>query len=151
MHRDTLVLTVMSTPPVTAHADTTLSEIERRFNAHDINHIPIVDEQLRPVGMVSSTDLNRLRDWRSFFSGSKGEGPGHKVYESLLASEVMQTPVYTVQQRATLAEVANLINRRNFHCLPVVDNEGAIVGIVTAHDLLRIAYKAENFNTSKAG
>lgn len=48
---------IMSTPPLTASADTTLTDIAAQFVARQINRLPIVDSQGRPLGIVTRTDL----------------------------------------------------------------------------------------------
>ena len=132
---------LMSSPVIVAEPDMTVHEANEIFQQHDINHLPVVDPSGALVGMLSSSDLARLSHWRVFFQPT---GPERNrmlaVMESLLVREVMNTSVATAHEGDTLAALAAVINQRHFHCLPIVDADGAVVGIVTAHDLLRAAY-----------
>jgi CBS domain-containing protein len=53
------------------------------------------------------------------------------------ASEIMTSPVITVTPRTPARDAAALLERHGFTALPAVDDDGALVGIVTDADLLR--------------
>jgi len=142
MLRATLVLNVMSSPVITAHKTATLTHLRKLMRENNINHLPIVDDTNMPLGMVSAMDLNRLSDWRTHFKNlaHAGDQRDENLFDSLLAEEVMVRPVFTISQDAYVKEAADLFDERRIHSLPVVNRSGKIVGIVTAHDLLRLAY-----------
>ncbi|MBE3586133.1 MAG: CBS domain-containing protein [Thermoanaerobacter sp.] len=50
--------------------------------------------------------------------------------------EIMTVPVITCSPDATIEEAARILLEKNIHCLPVVDREGGLVGIVTESDLI---------------
>ncbi|MDQ7793330.1 MAG: CBS domain-containing protein [bacterium] len=52
------------------------------------------------------------------------------------ARDVMKSPVITVRQGATLAEVARLLDENKISGMPVVNPQGELVGIVSEHDLI---------------
>ena len=56
----------------------------------------------------------------------------------LIAADLMTTPAITTQGGATLAEAAKLMHDRGIKRLPVVDDAGRLVGIVTRGDLLQV-------------
>ena len=51
-------------------------------------------------------------------------------------SDIMTKDVLTVKKETTIRELATIFETRHFGSLPVVDDEGALVGIVTASDLI---------------
>jgi CBS domain-containing protein len=53
------------------------------------------------------------------------------------ARDVMTHPVVTVLTSTTLAEAAQLLSTHGFTALPVVDDDGRLVGIVTEADLIK--------------
>lgn len=55
----------------------------------------------------------------------------------MLAREIMTSPVVTVGPLMPIPEVARLLADRGFTALPVVDDDGRMVGILTEADLLR--------------
>jgi len=54
----------------------------------------------------------------------------------MLAREIMNKNVVTVQEEATIEEVAGILTDNNVSGAPVVNKEGKLVGIVTEEDLL---------------
>lgn len=55
--RNHAVREIMSTPPITAGSDMTMAAISALFMEKQINRLPIVDVEGRPVGIVTRTDL----------------------------------------------------------------------------------------------
>lgn len=55
----------------------------------------------------------------------------------LLVRDLMTSEVETVHPDSTLAELLDLLQERNIRHVPVVDDEGELVGLVTQRDLLR--------------
>lgn len=52
------------------------------------------------------------------------------------ASEIMTTHVITVHDESSIGDAARLLARHRISGLPVVDRSGALIGIVTEHDLI---------------
>lgn len=59
------------------------------------------------------------------------------------AGDVMKSPVITVRQDASLAEVARLLDEHRISGMPVVDATGCMVGIVSEYDLIRRSQKLQ--------
>jgi CBS-domain-containing membrane protein len=59
------------------------------------------------------------------------------------ASDAMTSPAITINQDATLREAGDVLARRGISALPVVDDEGQLVGILSQMDLIR-------FNTAES-
>mgnify|MGYP001203927530 CR=1 FL=1 len=55
--RNHFVYEIMSTPPVTAGLEITMGEIASLFVGRQINRLPIIDAEKRPIGIVTRTDL----------------------------------------------------------------------------------------------
>ena len=131
----------ISWPVITADRDMTLADVADLFHRHDINHLPVVDDDMRPIGVVSSTDIGRITTWRAFFQPSQHARYREGLLQALLVRDILtDKPVSTLTEADTVADAAKLINERKFHCVPVTTVDGVISGIVTAHDLLRAAY-----------
>ncbi len=100
----------------------TVSEAIEKFrkDASEIEtvyYIYLIDEAERLVGVVSLRELLL-------------SGPGTRL------SEVMETKVKTVTPDADEEAVAQITSKYNLVALPVVDSEGALLGIVTVDDIL---------------
>ena len=98
-----------------------------------LRHLPVTDGG-RVVGVVSQRDLFRSALAAALGFGSQAQT---KLMKGLRVKEVMSEPAVTIGVEATVAEAARLMLERKIGCLPVVSG-GALVGIVTESDLLRL-------------
>lgn len=89
----------------------------------EIRHLVVVDARGRVVGMLSDRDLLRARDSRT------------KV------SEVMSRDVTTVTTTTPAAVAAERMLRDKHDALPILDEAGRLVGVLTSTDLLDLAYR----------
>ena len=124
--------------------DTTVEEIVRRLIERRISAMPVVDADGKLVGMVSDGDLLRrpelgtegLPSWASYVLDDPEQRAAHyRKIHGLEAKDVMTTPVWTVDEHATLAEIAELLETRRIKRVPVVRN-GQMVGLVSRANLL---------------
>ena len=128
---------IMSTDIIALNRDDDLETAEMLFKRHKIRHIPVVKEDV-VIGMLSYTDLLRIS-----FADAVDESESEVdsvVYNMFTINQVMVKDVVTVPSTATIKEVAQVLAEREFHALPVVDND-RLVGIVTTTDLINYLLK----------
>ena len=121
----------MTTEVVTLNVADRLETAEKLFKKYKIRHIPVVKDKA-VLGMLSYTDLLRI----SFADVSDDETSIDAfVYDMFSIQQVMARNLFMVAPNSTIKEVAELLSKKEFHALPVVeDNE--LVGIVTTTDLI---------------
>jgi len=101
-----------------------------------IRHMPVL-ASARLVGIVSNRDLLAAGLSRALdFDAVQRRAFLH----SLEVAEVMSADVVTVGPDADLQVAATRMLERQIGCLPVVERDGAFVGIVTETDLIRAAW-----------
>ncbi|MBA6153378.1 CBS domain-containing protein [Gelidibacter maritimus] len=126
-----LVSAIMTTKIVKLKKDDDLERAEYLFKKHKIRHIPVVDGK-SIIGMLSYTDLLRI----SFVDAVDDDGEIESlVYNMFTIEQVMAKNVVSVSSTASIKEVAEILTKREFHALPVVD-DNELVGIVTTTDLI---------------
>ena len=91
------------------------------------HHLPVLRDG-KLVGLVSEHDLLRTL-------ASMGEAQGR----TLLARDVMVSPVEKVSPGMRLKNALRLMLRKGYGCLPVTDREGRLLGILTLSDATRFA------------
>jgi CBS domain-containing protein len=138
---------------VTARCDTPFKEVVRLLEEHRVSGLPVIDEDRKVIGVISETDLV-LRQVRGPESDGVlarcrrlfGARARHAAAKSRArtAGGVMSKPAVTVHVDATVAEAARLMTEHRIERLPVVDEQGTLVGIVTRRDLLQVFLRTDD-------
>jgi CBS domain-containing protein len=115
----TLVQDVMTTAVAAVCIDTTTHAIAEVLDAHKISAAPVVDADNRVIGVVSEVDVLR------------------NVYTSRTAAAIMSTPPITVLADQPAMVAARIMDSYCVKRLPVVDDHGRLVGVVSRSDLVR--------------
>jgi CBS domain-containing membrane protein len=134
-----LVRHIMSSPVISLFGEQTLPLAEDIMSFKHLRHLPVIDDDRRLLGLVSHRDL--LRAQISTLSGLTDAQRRARQSEVRVA-QIMTRDVWTVEP-STLASVAGqtLIDHK-FGCLPVIDAQQRLVGIITERDFLKFAIKA---------
>ncbi|GAA4932776.1 CBS domain-containing protein [Algibacter agarivorans] len=137
MIRKAPISMIMTENVITLKKNDNLEKAEHLFKKHHIRHIPVVSGNV-VVGMLSYSDLLRL----SFadVTDNKDENVDALVYNMFTIKQVMKNNIVTVSSSNSIKEVAEILATREFHALPVVDNN-ILVGIVTTTDLIKYLLK----------
>jgi CBS domain-containing protein len=102
-----------------------------------VRHLPVLDAEGRLVGIVSNRDLLEA-SLTSMLSFEPGQRRG--FLHSVGVAEVMNAAVETVAPETSLGVAAGSMIRNKIGCLPVVRDDGIMIGLVTETDLLIAAY-----------
>jgi len=120
--------------PVFVAPEAPITEAVRAISRHGIRHLPVVDTSGTVVGMVSERDIREeIGDPAAYLAMS----PNLRVVEPKVR-DVMTSPVVTTRFDTPLAEVARELAGKKLGALPVLDKFGALIGIVSYVDVLRL-------------
>ncbi len=134
---------VMSPSVVTVDGGTPYRDVVDRLMANGVSAVPVIDSFRRVLGVVSEADLLLNVE----FPGSDREprlfdGPGRRAKlgkaRAVTAAELMTSPAITVLSSATVVAAARTMDAEGVKRLPVIDDLGRLVGIVTRSDLLKV-------------
>lgn len=114
---------IMTRDPACCSPKATLQDIAQKMAECDCGEIPVLDEQRRPVGVVTDRDI-------CVRAVAKGRDT-----KQATADEIMSTPVYTVQPGDELEAVCRQMEEHKIRRVPVVDANGACCGIVAQADI----------------
>ncbi|MFD2824002.1 CBS domain-containing protein [Lacinutrix iliipiscaria] len=139
MKKRTPVSSIMTKDVITLNHTDDLETAERLFKKNKIRHIPVVSGH-EIIGMLSYTDLLRI----SFADAidEEEENVDTVVYNMFTIEQVMAKNLISVNSHTTIKEVAEILAKKEFHALPVIENN-TLVGIVTTTDLIN--YLIEQF------
>lgn len=118
-----LIKDVMTKTPTCCKPSDTLDQVAKLMLDHDCGEIPVCDGT-KLVGVITDRDIT----CRAVATG--------KTPVAVPASDVMTRAVFTIGQNDKLATALELMEERLVRRLPVVDESGRIVGIVSQADLI---------------
>ncbi|MCQ4082051.1 CBS domain-containing protein [Streptomyces sp. RB6PN25] len=147
MHHRT-VADLMTHMVVRVHRTTPFKEIAELLDEHDITAVPVVDAGDQPVGIVSEADLLRKETGRPDPSGRISPTPQQPheraTFEATTAEGLMSSPVVCARPEWNVVEAARVMQDRGVKRLPVVDEMGRLVGIVSRSDLMRVFLRRDS-------
>ncbi len=141
--RNWTVRNVMTHDVVTVREDTPYREIAEILTKHGISAVPVIDEFRHVRGIVSEADLLHKVEFageepvRRFFETRRARDARSKAGGET-ARDLMSRPAVTTMPGTKLGAAARLMDEEHVKRLPVTDDLGRIVGIVSRGDLLRV-------------
>lgn len=133
---------VMTSTVVTIKRDADLHEAARLLSENKISGMPVVDDNNRVIGVISEADIlilagmRKEHTFRDILRNILGEPvPAKKGGNKV--GDVMGFPPITSKAEDDIGEVAKILDDRRIKRLPVVDDEGKIIGIISRADIVR--------------
>lgn len=117
---------VMTEDPVVASPDEYLLEAAARMFHRRVRHLPVLDEAGRVTGMLSDRDVR----------SAIGNPLGH-LREELLVADAMTRGATTLHPDAPVSELVDLLVDDRVGAVPVADDDGRLLGMVSYLDVLR--------------
>ena len=140
MKEGTPVAAIMTRNVITLKHSDELLTAEKLFKKHHIRHIPVLKGD-KLIGMLSYTDLLRISFADAIEDNSESEVETI-VYNMFTIEQVMAKNLITISSKSTIKQVAQILSKKEFHALPVVEGS-QLIGIVTTTDLIN--YLLEQF------
>lgn len=114
---------VMSVNIVAAKENATAIEIATRIVLGEFNGVPIIDNDGKVIGIVTTIDLLKA------ISEDKG-------LDNMSAKEIMTSNPAVINQDATVDEIIDILYRKRIDMLPVVEEDGRLVGVISRQEVL---------------
>ncbi len=123
----------MSTELITLKSSASISAARELMRTENIRHIPIVDDDLAPVGIVTQRDILRAQ------ASALDDGDNQAIDESAVSvTQIMSCKIAYVHPNEPLRSAGLKIQKYKYGCLPVVDNN-QLLGIITDTDFVGVA------------
>jgi CBS domain-containing protein len=132
---------VMSTRVIAVRPDASYKDMAAMLREQRISAFPVLDKNNKVIGVVSEADLLT----KEAFGGSE---PGvlqsmvrqreHARATALTAADLMTKPAVTIGPDEPVTHAARLMYSRRVKRLPVVNESGTLIGIVTRADVLSV-------------
>lgn len=110
--------------PVTLKKDNTVGDAQATMKEYSIGGIPIIDEAGKLIGIVTNRDLRFEKD-----------------YDRKLAAIMTTKNLVTVAKGTSMKEAESILQQNKIEKLPVVDNDGKLLGLITFRDITKLTQK----------
>ncbi|GGV77073.1 MULTISPECIES: CBS domain-containing protein [Streptomyces] len=114
---------LMTPTAVSVRPGTPFKEIARILDEYQITAVPVIDDEERPVGVVSEADLLRKQT---------GSGTGSS------AQDLMTSPAVVAEPGWHAVRAARTMEHHKVKRLPVVDGDGRLIGVISRSDLVQL-------------
>lgn len=131
------VSNLMAKDVITCATVDTLDDAAQLMWTYDIGSLPVVDEHGRVVGMLTDRDALMA-------AFTRGE-----PLRAISAGSTMSANLYACSQDDELAVVEAEMGRRQIHRVPVVDDEGRPVGLLSMDDLARASQRRTDVSATE--
>ncbi len=124
---------IMSTEVFYVGPDKMMNRIQDVIEWNEVRHVPVVDKHGYVLGIISQRDLLQT----AFTNVSMADQ--YELLKNIPITDFMKTRVITTTPETDLAEAAWLLIENKIGCLPVLDKQSKIIGIVTESDFVKLA------------
>jgi CBS domain-containing protein len=134
-----IVKDVMTTHVIAVRKNATFKDMAAQLREHRVSAFPVLDNDNKVIGVVSEADLLTKE---ALESGGKAAGILHHREQvkaaGLTAADLMTKPPVTIGPNDFVSHAARVMYSRRVKRLPVVDDDGRLVGIVSRADVLSV-------------
>lgn len=135
---------IMKTVVVTVDMDDSLCEVKKIFDNAKFHHLLVVSSD-KLVGVISDRDLLKSI---SPSIGTASETTRDLATLKKKVHQIMSRNPVTINKNAGIDEAINIFNNNNISCLPVLNNQNNLIGIISWRDILK-AIEAKQVKLSK--
>lgn len=122
---------VMATALLCVDSLTTVPEAQRLMQEHRIRRLPVIDDG-KLVGIITQGDVRGALPSEATTLNRTEQA---YLMNQVKVDRIMHSPVLTIHPNATLADAARLMVQHKIGGLPVVADDGAVIGIVTESNI----------------
>jgi CBS domain-containing protein len=132
---------VMTTHVVAVRLNATYKEMAARLREFRVSAFPVIDNDNKVVGVVSEADLLTKEALEYSVASRMGgilHGRERAKAAAVIAADLMTKPPVTIGPHEPVWHAARLLYARKVKRLPVVDDDGRLIGIVSRADVLGV-------------
>jgi CBS domain-containing protein len=139
----------MTKDVISVKGDTPYKQIAEILVERNISGVPVVDSDGHVLGVVSEADLLAKTEYgaaerRRRLLDRPGTAQARRRASAGVARDLMTAPAVTIDERTSIVRAAKQMDRHQVKRLPVVDELGRLVGIVSRRDLVKVFLRSDD-------
>ncbi|NHH88566.1 CBS domain-containing protein [Pseudoalteromonas sp. MB47] len=131
-----LVSDLMTPDPFAISAQNTLHDAHNLMKEKNVRHIPVINEHGGLVGMLTQKIM--IAQVMNIMANYNASALERKEKQTKVV-DIMATDFTSISPEQPLHEVAKFFVENRHGCMPVVDKDNNLVGILTSSDFVRLA------------
>lgn len=145
-----LVKEIMTKNVITVKPDASIRELAELLLEHKISGVPVVDDAGKVCGIVSEGDLMRkeiapqmpdelcILGAVIYYNGLQEYREAFRKFAAMTAEQLMTEKVITIKGEEEVSKVGKIMLDKHIKRVPVLDDSGKLVGIVSRSDIVRM-------------
>jgi CBS domain-containing protein len=142
---------VMVSPVITVDEHSTVRDVAKTLIAHHISAVPVIDHAGKLVGIVSEADLVHRKEagterpsswWLAMISGDRALAAEYVQSHATKVADIMTRDIATAHGDTPLHEIADLFEEKHIKRVPIVNEGGDLVGIVSRANIIQAVASA---------
>jgi CBS domain-containing protein len=138
---------VMVSPVITVTRSATVQNVAKILLENRISAVPVIDDAGKVIGIVTEGDLIRRAEagterrdswWVRFLAGEAAIAADYVKSHARRVEDIMTTDVATATPEMPLHEIATLLEERGIKRVPVVNEHGNLIGIISRANLIQL-------------
>ena len=122
IRRQTMIVNqLQSKPLITANPNDEIGDVAKRLVQNNVNHLPVVDEDQKLLGIVTSWDIANA-----------------VAKDKTRLNDVMTKKVVIAREDEAVDIIARRIDKHEISGLPIIDKNNHVKGMITAEDISRL-------------
>ena len=155
MTKELLAKDIMTKRVITIGRDASIGELSELLVENKISGVPVIDETSKLVGIVTEADIIvkdadlhfpryfKLLDGIIYLESFRKFKRNLKKYIGIKVEDIMTDKVEVVKEDTSVSEIANIMMSSNINRVPVTDEKGGLVGIITRRDIVKSMIKKD--------
>ena len=126
---------MMESKVITISEDASIAEAAEKMRSNGIRHLPVIARSGQLTGLFTQRDLYRILPSRL----NEDDPIDTKPLKQYVLRDVMRRIPETLGPKDPVPKAVSLMGDKKYGCVPIVDSERKVIGIITAIDILHFA------------
>ena len=135
--KETKLHEIMTKKPITIYVDEPFSLVPKKLASNRIRHLPVIDRHDHLVGLITERELFKIQPPHKLEDGTWYYDD--RMLDSYILQYVMIGEPFTMHINDSMGDLVKAMVTKKFGCVPIVDDEIYLKGIITLIDILKVA------------